>query len=85
LSATQVARVEERRNFRDYSGGGGTAPSAHAAGFGSLGDVLRKQLGLPTAETPSEKPKRPEAAPARAADSPAAPPKQNDAVIRRKR
>jgi small subunit ribosomal protein S1 len=85
LSATQVARVEERRNFRDYSGGGGTAPSAHAAGFGSLGDVLRKQLGLPTAETPSEEPKRPEAAPARAADSPAAPPKQNDAVIRRKR
>jgi small subunit ribosomal protein S1 len=85
LSATQVARVEERRNFRDYSGGGGTAPSAHAAGFGSLGDVLRKQLGLPTAETPREEPKRAEAAPARAADPPAAPPKQNDAVIRRKR
>jgi small subunit ribosomal protein S1 len=86
LSATQVARVEERRNFRDYSGGAGTAPGSHAAGFGSLGDVLRKQLGLPsTAAAPIEEPKRPEAAPARAADAPAAPPKQNDAVIRRKR
>ena len=85
LSATQVARVEERRNFRDYSGAG-AAPGAPASKFGSLGDVLRKQLGLPAAaESPSEEPKRAEAAPARAADAPSAPSKQSDAVIRRKR
>lgn len=92
LSAAQVARVEERRNFRDYSGG---AAAPTAAGFGSLGDVLRKQLGLPAAaESPREEPKRPAAEPARAATSASAPaspapapPQQNnnDAVIRRKR
>ena len=85
LSATQVARVEERRNFRDYSGGGATQ-GAPASGFGSLGDVLRKQLGLTAqAEAPSEEPKRPDTAQARTAGSPPGPPKQNDAVVRRKR
>lgn len=44
FSATQVARVEERKNYRDYAKGGSTeaAPS-----FGHLGDLLRQRLGLP--------------------------------------
>ncbi len=84
LSATQVARVEERRNFRDYSGGGGAAPGAHAAGFGSLGDVLRKQLGLPATAESREAPKPGEPA-APAAAAPPVAPKPNDAVVRRKR
>lgn len=47
FSATQVARVEERKNFRDYAKGGGgeAAPS-----FGHLGDLLRERLGLPPSE-----------------------------------
>jgi small subunit ribosomal protein S1 len=99
LSAMQVARVEERRNFRDYSGGGG-APGTPAAGFGSLGDVLRKKLGLPAEEAPRAEPK-PEPVKARAAEPPSLPraavpdslprtaesspppSKHNDAVIRR--
>lgn len=52
FSATQVARVEERKNFRDYSSGGGAAPQGS---FGHLGDLLRERLGLPPAD--------PEAAP----------------------
>jgi small subunit ribosomal protein S1 len=46
FSATQVARVEERKNFRDYSSGA-TAPQTS---FGHLGDLLRERLGLPPAE-----------------------------------
>jgi small subunit ribosomal protein S1 len=98
LSATQVARVEERRNFRDYSPGGG-APGAPAAGFGSLGDVLRKKLGMPAEQAPSaelkpEPHKAPEPVKARAAEpvtpprtveNAPAPSKHNDGVIRRKR
>jgi hypothetical protein len=45
FSATQVARVEERKNFRDYG-----AASAAAGSFGHLGDLLRERLGLPPAE-----------------------------------
>jgi ribosomal protein S1 len=47
FSATQVARVEERKNFRDYSSGGAAAPQSS---FGHLGDLLRERLGLPPAE-----------------------------------
>jgi small subunit ribosomal protein S1 len=62
FSATQVARVEERKNFRDY--GAAAAPNAS---FGHLGDLLRERLGLPPAE--------PEPAPPAAAPTPpAAPP-----------
>ena len=46
FSATQVARVEERKNFRDYSSGASTPQTS----FGHLGDLLRERLGLPPAE-----------------------------------
>jgi hypothetical protein len=61
FSATQVARVEERKNFRDYSSG-----SLAQAGFGNLGDILRERLGLPAAE-----PEAPAPPPAAAAPAPA--------------
>ena len=57
FSAVQVARVQERKNYRDYSQGGGPA-NAPAVGFGQLGDLLRERLGLPPA------PPEPVAAPA---------------------
>lgn len=63
FSATQVSRVEERKNFRDYGKEGGAGPSAR--GFGHLGDLLRERLGLP--------PEAPEPEPA-AAPAPVAPP-----------
>jgi ribosomal protein S1 len=47
-SAVQVARVQERKNYRDYAQGGGPATPA-AVGFGQLGDLLRERLGLPPA------------------------------------
>jgi hypothetical protein len=47
FSATQVSRVEERKNFRDYGKEGGGPP---ARGFGRLGDLLRERLGLPPEE-----------------------------------
>jgi small subunit ribosomal protein S1 len=72
FSATQVSRVEERRNFRDYGKEGGGPP---ARGFGRLGDLLRERLGLPPEPEPAPEPPRaapppvpaPEAAPAQAA------------------
>ncbi|HYO94637.1 MAG TPA: S1 RNA-binding domain-containing protein [Polyangiaceae bacterium] len=49
FSATQVARVEERKNYRDFaSTGAAPAPSS----LGSLGDLLRQKLGLPSAPAP---------------------------------
>jgi hypothetical protein len=69
LSATQVSRVEERRNFRDYGKEGGGPP---ARGFGNLGDLLRERLGLPPEPEPA--PEAPRAAPAPAATPPAPPP-----------
>jgi small subunit ribosomal protein S1 len=42
FSAVGVARVEERKNFRDFA-------QSSAGSLGSLGDVLRKKLGLPDA------------------------------------
>jgi ribosomal protein S1 len=64
FSATQVARVEERKNFRDYSSGGTGGP----AGFGQLGDLLRERLGLPPADPDAPPPPAP--APAAAAPTP---------------
>jgi len=48
FSALQVARVQERKNYRDYAQGGGPAAPT-AVGFGQLGDLLRERLGLPPA------------------------------------
>jgi small subunit ribosomal protein S1 len=73
FSATQVARVEERKNFRDYSKG--AAPDT-ATGFGQLGDLLRRQLGLPN--PPPEPPATPERADPRPPVSP--PPRPTAAV-----
>ncbi|MEZ4219291.1 MAG: S1 RNA-binding domain-containing protein [Polyangiaceae bacterium] len=47
FSVTGVARVEERKNYREFSGGRGGS-------LGSLGDVLRQKLGLPDAPPASE-------------------------------
>jgi small subunit ribosomal protein S1 len=56
FSATQVARVEERQNYREFTGSGATGPTS--AGLGSLGDLLRDKLkAAPTAES---KPRAPE-------------------------
>ncbi len=50
FSITGVARVEERRNYRDFSSRG--AAAVGKGGLGSLGDVFRARLGLP--EPPPE-------------------------------
>lgn len=54
FSAVGVARVEERQNYRDFA-------AASGGPLGSLGDLLRKKLGLP--ETPVEEPAPPKPAP----------------------
>lgn len=90
LSAVGVARVEERKNYRDFSSGSGGS-------LGSLGDVLRKKLGLPDAPPPAPQ-ATPVAAPAAAAvavsamvaaPAAAASPSERrpdpDGVVRRKR
>lgn len=60
FSATQVARVEERKNYRDFaSTGAAPAPSS----LGSLGDLLRQKLGLPSAPAPEPAPQTPPASP----------------------
>jgi small subunit ribosomal protein S1 len=41
FSVTQVARVQERKNYREFAG---AAPAASASGLGSLGDLLRDKL-----------------------------------------
>jgi len=69
FSITGVARVEERRNYRDFSSRGGTAASQ--GGLGSLGDVLRAKLGLP--EPPPEEPPAPPPAPVAPPGAPDAP------------
>jgi small subunit ribosomal protein S1 len=50
LSATQVARVEERKNYRDFAGATTGTP---AASLGSLGDLLRGKFkgASPAAES----------------------------------
>jgi ribosomal protein S1 len=58
FSATQVARVEEANNFREFAkGDAAQTAEAPKPGFGSLGDVLRSKLGLP--EPPPERPSAP--------------------------
>lgn len=47
FSATQVARVEERRNYREFST---TGQSTSSSSLGSLGDLLRGKLGTSTPE-----------------------------------
>jgi hypothetical protein len=51
LSATQVARVEERKNYRDFAG---TANATPAGSLGSLGDLLRSKFGGAVASSPAE-------------------------------
>ncbi len=58
FSVRGVAGVEERRNFREFSGA-----SATHSGLGSLGDVLRKKLGLPEPPPEPEPPPAPVAKP----------------------
>jgi small subunit ribosomal protein S1 len=81
FSVTQVSRVEERRNFRDYGKDGSGPPGR---GFGRLGDLLRERLGLPPEqEPPPEPPKSPpppppiavSSAPVPAKAAPPSPPK----------
>ena len=59
FSARAVAAVEERENFEQFG-----RPDRSSAGLGSLGDVLRKKLGLPDPPPEPERPSRPEPAPA---------------------
>jgi len=73
FSATQVARVEERKNFRDYG-----AATAATGSFGHLGDLLRERLGLPPAE-----PEPPPAPPAPAAVTTQGPPASGQAPVAR--
>lgn len=58
FSVKGVADVEDRANYRSFAnapqGGGSTA-----AGFGSLGDLLKKKLGQPEAKKTQKKPARP--------------------------
>lgn len=79
FSAVGVARVEERKNYRDFAGGAGGS-------LGSLGDVLRKKLGLPDA--PPEAPPAPQAPVARAQEPAAAPRERGpdpEGIVRRKK
>jgi len=52
FSAVGVADVEERLNYREFGGRGATPGAA----LGSLGDVLRKKLGLPEGEPAAAEP-----------------------------
>lgn len=60
FSATQVARVEERRNYREFAG---AAPAEKASGLGSLGDLLRGKLKGSGAEQAKAEQAKPERAP----------------------
>jgi len=87
FSATQVARVEERKNYRDFASTG-TAPGASA--LGSLGDVLRTKLGHaapPSApESTAGRAAVPESpAPRNGSAAPLSPEKQRADVVRRRR
>ena len=70
FSATQVARVEERKNFRDYS----TGSASPQTGFGHLGDLLRERLGLPPGDDDAPAAPTAPAAPEVRAEAPKAPP-----------
>ena len=56
FSMTGVDQVRERQNFQEYSGSGTT--KTKTAGMGSLGDLMRKKLGLPEPE-PAPEPEEP--------------------------
>ena len=75
FSAVGVARVEERQNYRDFGAGAG------GGSFGSLGDLMRKQLGLPDA---AHAPAADTASPGGAV-TPDAAKADPDGVVRRKR
>ncbi|MFZ5896722.1 MAG: S1 RNA-binding domain-containing protein [Myxococcota bacterium] len=51
FSVTQVARVEERKNYREFTGAA-AGPTGASSGLGSLGDLLRDKLkgATPSAE-----------------------------------
>lgn len=93
LSATQVARVEERKNYRDFAG---AATGAPAASLGSLGDLLRGKFKGAAGESAAASVPAANPQPAPASVSPAtAPAKSNepdrtakgwtDGVLRRRR
>jgi small subunit ribosomal protein S1 len=79
LSSTQVARVEERKNYREFSGSSSTAPTSS---FGSLGDMLRKFQGTPAVEAAAAPAAKPAVAKPTA---PAAPTGPASDVTRRRR
>jgi small subunit ribosomal protein S1 len=83
LSKVRVADVEERRNYQDFSRGGGTA-AAPAGSLGSLGDLLRSKLGMAESEpaAPNAEPIAP-APQARPASDPK--PANPAGVVRRRR
>ncbi len=49
FSVTQVARVEERKNYREFAG---TGPAAASGSLGSLGDLLRDKFKGSAAAAP---------------------------------
>lgn len=72
FSIVGVARVEERRNYREFSSSG----AGGGAGLGSLGDVLREKLGLPpAAPEPAPAPKATAEPQSAAAPKPVEPPR----------
>lgn len=72
FSLVGVARVEERRNVREFA--------SSQQGLGSLGDVLRKKLGLP--EPPPEAAKPPPAPEPPPPPAAAPPPRQAFAPVK---
>ncbi len=77
FSVTGVARVEERKNYREFGGGRGGGGSGNS--LGRLGDVFRKKLGLPEPEPEPEPKPAPAAAPPAASATPQASPEPRPA------
>ena len=69
FSVTGVARVEERKNYREFGGRRGSA----GASLGSFGDLFRKQLGLPEEAPDRPAPSASKATPAAASTSASGP------------
>jgi small subunit ribosomal protein S1 len=59
FSVKGVADVEDRANYRTFSNANAPQGGSPAAGFGSLGDLLKKKLGQPEAKKTQKKPARP--------------------------
>lgn len=70
FSATEVARVEERTHYREFSG---TSAATAQPSFGSLGDVLRSKLPGGAALPAEPETAKPAAKPAVKPEKPAAP------------